>query len=165
MLENWQLTDSVQAICCDTTATNMGRLKGACVILEQMVERDLLYFPCRHHMYELVLKCVFEEKISKSSAPEIPLFKKFQKAWPTIKQSNFRSGIEDDYINGKLQDIELKFNFCFNTIQQKQPSGDYVEFLELMIIFLGGTCAKGNRFHVPGAFHHARWMAKAIYIY
>ena len=33
-----------------------------------------------------------------------------------------------------------------------------------MIIFLGGTCAKGNRFHVPGAFHHARWMAKAIYI-
>ena len=58
------------------------------------------------HMYELVLKCVFEKKISKSSAPEIPLFKKFQKVWPTIKQSNFRSGIEDDYVSGKLQDIQ-----------------------------------------------------------
>ncbi|XP_076674663.1 uncharacterized protein LOC143372399 [Andrena cerasifolii] len=164
MLEDLQLTDTVQAICCDTTSTNMGRLKGACVILEQMVGRDLLYFPCRHHIYELVLRSVFEVKISKSSAPEIPLFKKFQKAWPKIKQSNFRLGVEDDYVNGKLQDIELKLNFCFNTIQQKQPRGDYVEFLELMIIFLGGTCPKGNRFHVPGAFHHARWMAKAIYI-
>lgn len=106
MLEDWQLTDTVQAICCCTTSTNMGRLKGACVILEQMVGRDLLYFPCRHHIYELILKSVFEEKLSKSLAPEIPLFKKFQKAWPNIKQSNFRSGIEDDYVSGKLQDIE-----------------------------------------------------------
>lgn len=40
---------------------------------------------------------------------------------------------------------------------------DYKEFLELIIIFLGGNLPKGNKFHPPGATHHARWMSKAIY--
>ncbi|XP_076683131.1 uncharacterized protein LOC143376538 [Andrena cerasifolii] len=44
----------------------------------------------------------------------------------------------------------------------KQPREDYREFLELSIIFLNGTVPKFS-FRVPGAFHHARWMAKAIY--
>lgn len=39
-----------------------------------------------------------------------------------------------------------------------------MEFLELMIICFGETCPKGNRLHVPGAFHYARWIAKAIYV-
>lgn len=44
----------------------------------------------------------------------------------------------------------------------KQPREDYREFLELVIIFLNGTVPKFS-FRAPGAFHHARWMAKAIY--
>ena len=164
LLDNWKLTDSVKVLCCDTTSTNMGRLKGACVILEQILDQDLLYFPCRHHVYELVLRSVFELKMSKSSAPDVPLFKKFQKAWSTINKSNYRSCVEDTYVCEKLQDTNLILDFCFHTINQKHPRGDYVEFLEVMIIFLGGTLTKGNSFKVPGAFHHARWMAKAIYV-
>lgn len=41
--------------------------------------------------------------------------------------------------------------------------GDYREFLELVIIFLGGELPNGNIFRHPGAYHHARWMAKGIY--
>lgn len=40
---------------------------------------------------------------------------------------------------------------------------DYAELLNLTIIFLGGTPKNGVKFRVPGAFHHARWMSKAIY--
>ncbi|XP_050060675.1 uncharacterized protein LOC126551445 [Aphis gossypii] len=32
-LENWGLIDNVQALCCDTTASNTGRLKGACTYI------------------------------------------------------------------------------------------------------------------------------------
>jgi len=32
-LENWGLIDNVQALCCDTTASNTGRLKYACIYL------------------------------------------------------------------------------------------------------------------------------------
>ena len=59
-LFNWNLHDKVQIMCCDTTASNTGRFSGACAILEQTLERELLLCACRHHIYELVLKAVFE---------------------------------------------------------------------------------------------------------
>lgn len=37
------------------------------------------------------------------------------------------------------------------------------KLLELAVIFLGGKPPRGIYFHAPGAMHHARLMAKAIY--
>ncbi|KAL4126010.1 hypothetical protein QTP88_010242 [Uroleucon formosanum] len=34
-LQEWGLCDIVQALCCDTTASNTGRLNGACILIEQ----------------------------------------------------------------------------------------------------------------------------------
>nr|CAH7722161.1 unnamed protein product [Callosobruchus chinensis] len=53
-LHDWDLEDKVQIMCCETTASNTGRLKEACVLLEQKLHRELLLFACRHHVYELV---------------------------------------------------------------------------------------------------------------
>ncbi|GBP41266.1 hypothetical protein EVAR_32992_1 [Eumeta japonica] len=61
-LFDWSLHDKVQIMCCDTTASNTGRFSGACAILEQTLERELLLFAFGHHIYELVLKSVFETK-------------------------------------------------------------------------------------------------------
>lgn len=50
--------------------------------------------------------------------------------------------------------------------KKKTLRDDYVEFLELALMFLGGKPKKKSfqvKFHPPGATHHARWMAKAIY--
>ena len=44
------------------------------------------------------------------------------------------------------------------------PRNDYKELLTLNPIFLGGIPPLGVRFLVPGAYHHARWMSKIIYI-
>lgn len=51
-----------------------------------------------------------------------------------------------------------------NAIKIKQPRNEYMEFLELTLIFLGETLTVRNAaFRAPGSVHHARWMAKAMY--
>lgn len=35
-IEKWGITDKVQALCCDTTASNTGRINGACINLEKL---------------------------------------------------------------------------------------------------------------------------------
>ena len=42
-LLDWDLLNEIKAICCDTTSSNLGVNKGAAIILEQMLERDLFY--------------------------------------------------------------------------------------------------------------------------
>jgi hypothetical protein len=42
-LEHWEVVDKVQAFCCDTTASNTGRLNGACIFLEQELNKNILY--------------------------------------------------------------------------------------------------------------------------
>ena len=44
-LNEWGITDKVQAMCSDTAASNTGRISGACILLEQLMDRDLLYLP------------------------------------------------------------------------------------------------------------------------
>ncbi|XP_025405317.1 uncharacterized protein LOC112679643 [Sipha flava] len=50
-LEDWSLLHKVQAFVFDTTASNTGRLNGACVLLEHKLGRDILYLACRHHVF------------------------------------------------------------------------------------------------------------------
>ncbi|KAL4150130.1 hypothetical protein QTP88_003964 [Uroleucon formosanum] len=163
-LENWSLTDNVQSLCCDTTASNTGRLKGACILLEQKLEREILYLLCRHHILEVVLRNAFEIKIDIASAPDVPIFKRFQKCWPNINVNNFHIGLEDTFVFQSLQNLKDELLiFCINQLKQYQPRDDYKELLELTIIFLGQTPPNGIFFKVPGPIHHARWMSKAIY--
>lgn len=46
----------------------------ACVLLEQKLERELLFFACEYHAYKLVLKSVFETKFYQfTNSLEMPL--------------------------------------------------------------------------------------------
>jgi hypothetical protein len=68
-LHEWGLSNTVKAMCFDTTASNRGRFKGACVILEQMLGIELLYLAYRHHILEVRLRGVFDTKIGSSTGP------------------------------------------------------------------------------------------------
>ena len=46
----------------------------------------------------------------------------------------------------------------------KLPREDYRELLEVALIFLGEIPPRGVKFRAPGAFHHARWMSKLLYV-
>ena len=165
LLLDWNLVDKVQAFVFDTTASNSGRLNGACVLLEQLLNSDILLFACRHHIFEIVLQAVFAHvKITVTSGPDIPLFKRFKSNWKNIDSSNFRiySTFQNSHKNLKdvANDISL---FCIQRLNDNFPRDDYREFLELVLIFLGGSPPRGIKFRQPGAYHLARWMAKAIY--
>ncbi|CAH1101153.1 unnamed protein product [Psylliodes chrysocephalus] len=104
---DWNVDEKVQIMCCDTTVFNTGRLKGACVLLEQKSDRELVRFACRHHVYELVLKCVLEAKIHQiTSSSDIKMLTKFRYNWKTINLAAIET----------YTDIVIQ-HFCYTTIQ------------------------------------------------
>uniref|UniRef100_A0A8D8MC19 Uncharacterized protein n=1 Tax=Cacopsylla melanoneura TaxID=428564 RepID=A0A8D8MC19_9HEMI len=159
-LLEWDLLDKVEAFCCDTTASNLGKFNGAASLLEGMLGRDILYLPCRHHIFEVVLKGVFDCKMPKSSSPNVTLFQDFQKKWPHLDKKKFSCADKDTI---KKVDSDNIVEFCKKQLLENQPRDDYRELLQLSIIFLGGNLNTPVSFRMPGAIHHARWMAKAIY--
>jgi hypothetical protein len=48
----------VQTICCDTRVSNMGRLKEACFILEQNIEKELHF---SFYLVEIIYSKLFIE--------------------------------------------------------------------------------------------------------
>jgi hypothetical protein len=162
LLSEWGLVDRVGGMCFDTTASNTGRRNGACVLLEQKLDKDMLHFACRHHIFEVVLGGVFKESLGMSSGPDIAIFKRFQQNWQFIDQRNYETGAS------LAATASCKYRvIAFAECQLKlcQPRDDYREFLELAIIFLGGIPPRGVHFCAPGVMHHARWMAKALYTF
>jgi len=160
-LEEWSIIDKVQAVCCDTTASNTGRINGTCVLLEQFIDSDLLYLPCRHHIFELLLKSVFDLKLKlPTTGPDVPIFKRFQQQWPTLNTQNYYIGLNDTVVKSLVENKkDLIIEFCNKELKERQCR----ELLELTVIFLGVIPPRGITFRYPGAFHHARWMPKAIY--
>lgn len=49
----WVLKDTVQALCCDTIIQQMltSSRDGEVVLLKQNLDRDMLYLPCRKHIW------------------------------------------------------------------------------------------------------------------
>lgn len=163
-LIDWCLLNNIEALCCDSTSSNTGRKKGACVLLERFVGKELLYFICRHHIYEIVPKSIFEIKFGKSTGPDVTQFKEFEIFWKSIDKTNYEPGINDSFVNKSLYDVKEEIlKFSIEYLEKDLIRNDYREFLELVIIFLGGKSSNDIKFHPPGAIHHARWMAKAIY--
>jgi hypothetical protein len=91
LLQEWGLVKYVKGMSFDTTASNTGIHKGACVLLEDLVGRRLLYFACRHHIFELVAKAVFFEVFGASKSPEVAMFNDFKKKWETIDKQSYKS--------------------------------------------------------------------------
>lgn len=165
-LNIWQLIEKIQAICFDTTAANTGLENGAGVLLERKIGRDLIYLPCRHHIFEIILKEIFLRKVLNATVgPNIPLFERFKNEWKDLDQKFFNFGITNEtvrqHINPNIAE-EIK-DFCLDQLAKNICRDDYKELLELVVMFLGFNLPNGNRFRKPGASHHARWMAKAIY--
>lgn len=164
VVRQWGVEEDLAGMCFDTTASNTGRLAGACVLLEQELERPMLWLACRHHVLELVLAAVFTSALGSSSGPDILPFKAFQTKWRFIDQATFSPAPDDEELRPFLEDIAAPMiEFCNGQLEERQPRDDYKELLELIVVFLGGKPRRGIHFRAPGAMHQARWMAKAIY--
>ncbi|KAL4149448.1 hypothetical protein QTP88_003398 [Uroleucon formosanum] len=144
-LNEWNMLEKVQAFVFDTTASNSGRLNGSCVLLEQMLNRPILFLTW-HHILEIILQSVFSySKLTTMSSPEISIFKRFKNNWNQIDQTKFSTYVSDTGIKKILHRIaDDVIIFCKNALNQNLPRDDYKEFLELLIIFVGGVPPKEN---------------------
>ncbi|KAK2706701.1 hypothetical protein QYM36_014668, partial [Artemia franciscana] len=123
-LFDWNLLDNVQIMYCDITASNTGRFNGACAILEKTLGRELLPFACCHHIYELVLKAVFETKIKQiASSPDIPMFKRFREIWKNIDSSNIEPSLA--FVTLRVAKRDIQALLIFYKIKTKIPWNPY----------------------------------------
>lgn len=163
-IADWNLEDKVQILCCATTASNTGRVNGACTLIEQRLNREVIIFACRHHIYELVLKAVFEIKVTQvTTSPDIPLFKKLQDNWKHINTKKVQ--LYRDKLSTYIADSEIEDLLAFYKAKLTDETlrKDYRELVELSIIFLGGDAENKLKIRPPGAMHQARWIARALY--
>lgn len=164
VLDEWEIRDAVHGLVFDTTASNTGIHTGTCVIIEKILGRELVNIGCRHHILEVILGSVFTALFGGKGGPQVGLFKRFQKKWPFIQQTDYMPA-EDELFNSVTEILRKEMvTFYTNAITCQQPREDYLELLRLCLIYLGGGSAGTDiTFRAPGAMHHARWMAKAIY--
>ncbi|XP_074106891.1 uncharacterized protein LOC141532455 [Cotesia typhae] len=72
-LSEWGITNYVKAMCFDTTAVNTGIHNGTCKAIEKTLGRELIWLPCRHHIFEIILRSAFEVYWPVSSGPNVPI--------------------------------------------------------------------------------------------
>ena len=59
---------------------------GACILLEQKMNKEMLWLACRHHIMEIILESVVQNEIGPSSGPDNLFLKRFQKNWQLINK-------------------------------------------------------------------------------
>lgn len=77
---------------------------GVCTILKKKLGHDVLYFACRHHILEIILRNVTEIAWPVTNSPNVPIFKRLKDNWAKIDTSLYDIGIEDDIIKDVLHD-------------------------------------------------------------
>lgn len=94
------------------------------------------------------------------------MFKRFKEKWSSLNKDAFEV-CDDPRLETTLAYFKNKavhfLNFALNG-GVVIPRDDYRELIEVALIFLGEKPQRGIRFRLPSAFHHARWMAKVIYV-
>ena len=88
-LDDWQLTSYIVSMGFDTTSSNTGVHKGACTLLQQLLDRNLLWMACRHHILELVIGDTFTTLFGDTKSPEVTLFKPLKTSWDSFDLDSF----------------------------------------------------------------------------
>lgn len=154
------LEDQVIAVASDTERVNTGELFGIVVYLEGKMKKDLLRLMCRHHIFEVVLKSVFELIFGATSGPCVTTFDILKDYWDDIKSQQFQYASVDPEMSDQMK----VFADGATDILQKHTKHlrkDYAELNDLALKFLGIRTQKS--FKAPGATNNARWMCRAIY--
>ena len=88
IIDDWNLTEKIIAVGFDTTSSNTGVHKGACTILQQLLNRQILWMACRHHVLELVVGSAFKQLFGDTTSPEVTLFKILKTNWEELDLQN-----------------------------------------------------------------------------
>ena len=169
--------DKIAACVFDTTSVNTGELNGIIRKLESSMNHSFLELACRHHIYELVCGAAGEIVLGKkqegkhqkkTTSPFEPLFKKLRESWDELNKENIETFEETSLSRTLIRKIEEAKDFLYKWLNnEKSMREDYHEMATLCLIYLGGTLPEKLskfKFRAPSACHHARWMAKVLYV-
>ena len=142
LLTEWELKPEICGMVFDTTSSNTGAEIGACKLVEDWLERPILWCGCRHHVYELHLKRLVQQVTGTTTDPGVPLFRRLKSQWYTI---------DIDYTNLSLLDTSSLPDWMQQEassvltwadremMKNTWPRADYKELLTLTIVCLGGS--------------------------
>lgn len=164
IIEEYELQYRIIGIVCDTENTNTGWFSGVCVRIEEFLQKELLYFMCRHHIYDLVPKHVGQFLFGETSAPTFDYgCSELKAAWEHLNLNRFSPYDEEDlnetanYLRDNIIPV-LKTQFEKHCMRD-----DYAELTDLALKLFGESNILTKQFLVPGSVSNARWMGRAIY--
>ncbi|XP_076060300.1 uncharacterized protein LOC143036625 [Oratosquilla oratoria] len=141
-INDWGLSHQIKAIVFDTTASNTGLLQGACIKIQEQLQKELVWLACRHHVYEVILADVFRSAYGPSSGPSIPLFSRFQDLWGNLDKRNFKTAEDDEeilanFVGDWSVPREEAMRRLEVALRLTATRDDYRELTTLAYIFLG----------------------------
>lgn len=166
LLEDWQCADNVKAMVFDTTASNTGLWTAACVKIQEVLGRELLWLACRHHVGEIILSHVWKFiQIETSTSPQIELFQRFKQHFRQF------SNVKSNHYDIPKVDMSRKFKgdqivtLCKDALESGFDRGDYKELVVLTLVYLKSPPHEFKRLNTPGADSKSRWMSKILYCF
>ena len=79
-LKKLNIQVKIVGMCFDTTYSNTGPHKGACALLEKLLNRELLPLSCRHHTSEVIVSNVFKHCLNEIlTSPDVNFFSNIEK--------------------------------------------------------------------------------------
>ena len=171
LIEEWGIKEYIMGIGFDTTASNTGIHNGAVTLVEKYIGQACLWSACQRHIYELHIKHAAESVFGPTSSPSDKLFKNLRLNWldlvDRIDYSDL-SVFDWEGLRGTVLETEAfeTLEFCRRALAADTfPREGYKELVQLILVWLGGAGeVPGFKFQWPGAYHHARFMAKSLYI-
>ena len=116
-------------------------------------------------MAELHIGAAMKHIMGTTKDPGVALYRRLRDQWGDIK-INYSELVLSDFSEAPhgLNDIagDMLSWASEQLLLKTFPRDDYKEFMELVVISLGGE-VEGFMIKLPGPDHHARWMSKCIY--
>ena len=92
----------------DTASANIEHKTTGCVAVQELLKKELLWFACRHHIEEILLKHVWDAlKVEVAKKPEVTVFERFKENFDKLTHWDI-SGLNFPLIDEQLTDIKNK---------------------------------------------------------
>lgn len=162
----FNLPNRIIGLVSDTENANIGYRGGTCTKYEEKIQKQLLQFRCRHHMFEIMLKKICEKLLGTTRTPCFSFegSDQIKIEWKHINKGNYRSLYDENF-----EDLSILHPLRDESLEQiqidarkKDVRDDYNELNDICLKLLGIRTSKSIR--VIGALSKARWIAKALLI-
>lgn len=86
-------------------------------MIEKTLQRKLIYLPYRHHIFELILRSVFEIHWLTTVGPNVQVFKRLQNAWMSIDTSKYEIGLNGELVFKTMEKKTEILSFILDQLQ------------------------------------------------